>query len=311
MISMLLRNELPTNPDNPRDWRKLAVKFAAAAAALSTMAGLNACASDRAEPSKTPTPSASTIDSSPRPSHTPLNAKPFEEYSPVDPSVSHERTEQQIAELAEISALYREEFADQISEKEIPAGLSDEEFATEFNDRLSEWWNAGFDDDPRFLEKVDFLKRSGYERTEGSYKVTQDPAFEYANALFEKNWEENPNLVYQFDAGHQANAWVANSVAGIIWNPNAPRMDDGTPFVDYRVQTQLEGVSSVSNFDGTRVLDVSFSAGDEHGLIDRGDINIGEARQVEGFRHGGIATYRIGFTEQDGRVVISNIEIIS
>lgn len=101
----------------------------------------------------------------------------------------------------------------QIAEKQIPAGLSPEEYATALFERQTEWSNAGANDD-LVMRSVD----ANLSWEEFLPQVVEENATVYAPALFGPNWRDSEELVEYVDAMKRMNLTTLKGFVGTAWN---------------------------------------------------------------------------------------------
>ncbi len=287
----------------PTQYLKLVVGMAAVAITLTGCAQTQAPADRR--PAVTSSASAGESSYTPKPYNTPANPKPYVEYSPVDPYSDYVRTPQELQELQETAKAYQEKYADEIAELEIPAGLSDQELAETYVERLNQWWNAGIADDPKLLEKMSILDRSGYDQRIASQMLAQDNAYIYAAALFGPDWTSNDSLVYFFDVGLWANSNVINiATAGVRNGGDLGKLGDtDVNRIDYRANATLESVVVEQVGENSRTTFLTLSAKDtreELGLVpaDTGRPELSNGKQ---------ASYLIDFRSDADRELVTSI----
>ncbi|MPM30074.1 hypothetical protein SDC9_76616 [bioreactor metagenome] len=288
----------------PTQYLKLVVGMAAVAITLTGCAQTQAPADRR--PAATSSASAGESSYTPKPYNTPANPKPYMEYSPVDPYSDYVRTPQELQELQETAKAYQEKYADEIAELKIPAGLSDQELAETYVERLNQWWNAGIADDPKLLEKMSILDRSGYDQEVASNMLAQDSAFKYAAALFGPDWTSNDSLVYFFDVGLQSNSNIINTATGGVRSGGdlGKLGDTDVKRIDYRANATLESVVVEQVGENSRSIFLTLSAKDTYDELGRvGAANTGRPELSNGKQ----ASYLIDFRSDADRELVTSI----
>lgn len=288
----------------PTQYLKLVVGMAAVAITLTGCAQTQAPADRR--PAATSSASAGESSYTPKPYNTPANPKPYMEYSPVDPYSDYVRTPQELQELQETAKAYQEKYADEIAELKIPAGLSDQELAETYVERLNQWWNAGIADDPKLLEKMSILDRSGYDQEVASNMLAQDSAFKYAAALFGPDWTSNDSLVYFFDVGLQSNSNIINTATGGVRSGGdlGKLGDTDVKSIDYRANATLESVVVEQVGENSRSIFLTLSAKDTYDELGRvGAANTGRPELSNGKQ----ASYLIDFRSDADRELVTSI----
>lgn len=103
--------------------------------------------------------------------------------------------------------------AEQIAEKEIPAGLSPEEYADRLFELRTEWVNAGASDD-----LVDASIEANLTWEEFLPQVVDEKAEIYAPALFGANWKDSAELVEYVGEVKKLHLDVLLSYVRTAWN---------------------------------------------------------------------------------------------
>lgn len=290
------------------NWKKIAAGSLLAAVAFTGCSSNSEAMPGDRKPAATSSASPSAGESSytPKPYNTPANPKPYMEYSPVDPYSDYERTPAELAELQETAKAYQEKYADEIEKLKIPAGLDAQALAETYVERLNQWWNAGIADDPKLLEKMSILDRSGYDQEVASNMLAQDSAFKYAAALFGPDWTSNDSLVYFFDVGLQSNSNIINiATAGVRNGGDLGKLGDtDVNSIDYRANATLEDVVVEQVGENSRSILLTLSAKDTYDELGRvGAANTGRPELSNGKQ----ASYLIDFRSDADRELVTSI----
>lgn len=103
----------------------------------------------------------------------------------------------------------------QIAEKQIPAGLSPEEYATALFERQTDWANAGANDD-LVIRSVE----ANLSWEEFLPQVVEENAAVFIPALFGPNWRDSEQVVEYVDAMKRMNLTTLQNYVGTAWNQN-------------------------------------------------------------------------------------------
>lgn len=141
-----------------------------------------------------------------------------------------------------------------VKKVEIPAGLSAEELGkTIVEGRWSDWVNAGASDQLRY----DRLKAN---ESWGEYlpKVADNNTSIFESALYEDNWQSNPNLVTNVTNSASANLAVLKWYVTTAWSGDEkPQNKEG--FRSWMTVDKVTEVDDGDNDNTTRTVEVAYT----------------------------------------------------
>lgn len=224
------------------------------AAALAPLA-LTGCAVSQAAPGETPEPAPSTsasVDPTPHPSATETaSQEPAPEET--EPTETPKTREELVAEL------------------EIPAGLSPEEYAAAYRDRMDRWYMAGASEE--VYELFYDTSKGMDEVRQGLQDIAAEQRDIFTDALFDEDWGQYPSLVNVADRVATANAQMLERWAK---NHNDP---DGA---EYRAWSEVTGVDIVCEDQSGNFYDLVIHGVERHNWEEIANDPSGNAERLDG-----------------------------
>lgn len=178
-----------------------------------------------------------------------------------------------------------------LGEYEIPAELSAEELGKViFEDRITQWYNAGAKD-----SLIDDLVDKNLTWDEYLPQLAKERANVFANALVGEGYLNNPNLALFVERGEEANLAVLRSYVATQWNTENPENIEG-----YRVWIEVNAVEELTddnaaNGERSIKVDLSLKSNADKNTVDEPTILSN-------------STLKVAVIEQDGRALITNYD---